>query len=88
MTTKGLSCKQIIVPMNSDNIKKFMISSNKHVINLNYVLKGIKSDIIINFICFDYCDLIVTSNKVVFPSDLNMIENYIKNSNSLDSNDI
>ena len=54
MTTKGPSCKQVIVPMDSDNIKSFMTASSDHIINLNCTLKGIKLDLIINFICINY----------------------------------
>ena len=74
--------------MSNDNVKKFMVSSSKYIINLNHALKGIKSDIIIDFICFDHCSLIVISNKVISSSNLNMVENYIKNFNSLNLNDI
>ena len=50
MTTKGPSRKQVIVPMNSDNIKKFMKKSSSHVSNLNRVLKNIKSEVIVDFV--------------------------------------
>ena len=78
MTTKSPSHKKIIVPMGSENINKFMIFSSEHVTNLNCTLKDIRSDIFIDFIYFDHYGLIVTSNKVTFPSDLNMVENYMK----------
>ena len=42
----------------------------EYIANINHALKSIKSDISINFICFDYHGLIVTSNKVVSSSDL------------------
>jgi len=44
ITTKGPSCKQVIVPMNSNNIDKFMFSSSDHIININRLLKNIKSE--------------------------------------------
>lgn len=88
MTTKGPSCKQIIVPMDSENINKFMTFFSEHVANLNHTLKGIRSDIFIYFIHFNYCGLIVISNKVTFSSDLNVVENYIKNINFVDSNNV
>jgi len=50
MTTKGLSRKQVIVPMNSDNIKKFIEESSSHVSNLNRVLKNIKLEVMVDFI--------------------------------------
>lgn len=50
MITNGLLCKQIIIPIGSDNINKFMVSSSEHVAGPNCTLKGIKSDNIIDFI--------------------------------------
>lgn len=88
MITNGLLCKQIITPISSDNINKFMVSSSEDIAGPNYTLKSIKSDNIIDFIQVNHCSLIITSNKVVFPSDLNVVKNYIKNSNYLDSSDI
>ena len=32
MTTKGLSRRQVIIPMGNDNISKFMLSSSKHML--------------------------------------------------------
>jgi len=61
---------------------------SEHVANLNHTLKGIRSDIFIYFIHFNYCGLIVISNKVTFSSDLNVVENYIKNINFVDSNNV
>jgi len=46
MTTKGSSHKQIIIPMGSDNSKKFLSSSGNHVTNMNCALKSIKSDVV------------------------------------------
>ena len=54
MMTKGPSRKQVITPMGSDNTKSFMTTSSNHVTNLNHALKGIKSDLIIDFICINY----------------------------------
>jgi len=80
MTTKGLSRKQVIILMSSVNSERFMVLSNKHVSNINRALKEIKSDIMADFIQADNKRLIITTNKVVATSDLNTIENYIKNS--------
>ena len=88
MTTKGSLCKQIIIPMGSNNLKKFLFLSDEHVVNLDCALKGIKSDVIIDFIRSDYKELIIVSNKVAFPSNIYIINNYIKNANNLDFNDV
>jgi len=88
MTTKGPSHKQIIIPMGSDNSKKFLLLSSDHITNMNCALKSIKSDVVIDFIRSDYKDLIVVLNKVAAPSDMSIINNYVKNSNNLDIRDI
>ena len=54
ITTKSFSHKQIIVSMGNDNIKKIMNTSSEHVANLNQTLRGIKSDLTIDFICIDH----------------------------------
>ena len=88
ITTKSPSCKQIIIPMRSNNSKKFLSTSGDHITNINCALKSIKSDVIIDFIKSNYRGLIIISNKVVAPSDISIINKYIKNSNDLDVNDI
>ena len=50
ITIKDSLRKQVIVPMNSENIKKFMDESSSYVSNLNRALKNIKSKIIVKFI--------------------------------------
>jgi len=50
MMTKGLSRKQIIVPMNSDNMIKLVAKSSTHISNINRALKNIKLDIKANFV--------------------------------------
>ena len=81
MTIKGPSKKQIIVPMNRDNIMKFMKESNYHISNINRALRNIKSDVLVNFIHSYPLDITVVTCKVAFLSDLQVIENYIKNMN-------
>jgi len=66
------------------NSEIFIVLSNKHVSNINISLKEIKLDIIAGFIHAYSKRLIITTNKVAATSDLNTIENYIKNSNIID----
>jgi len=73
MTTKDPSYKQIIVSIGSENINKFMASLDDYISNLNYALKSIKSNTIIDFIHSNYQGLIIMSNKAVFPSNLSMV---------------
>lgn len=86
--TKDPLCKQIIVPMSSDNSRKFMISFGKYIANLNCTLKKLKLDIIVDFIWVDYRSLIITTNKVTFSSNISVVGNYIKNINNIDSNNM
>ena len=88
MTTKGPSCKQIIIPMGSDNTRMFMTTAGDHIININCTLKGIKSDVVANFIRSDFRGLIIVANKVPASSDISIINNYIKNSFGSDINNI
>ena len=88
MTTKGPLHKQIIIPMGSDNTRMFMTTADNHILNINYALKGIKSDIIANFIRSDFRGLIVVANKVPASSNISIINNYVKNSFSSNANDI
>ena len=52
--TKEPSRQQIIIPISSDNITKFMSSSSKHITNINRVLKNIKPKTITDFVCSDH----------------------------------
>jgi len=74
--------------MSSNNSEKFMVLSNKHVANINRALKDIKSDVMTDFIRADSRGLMITINKVASTSYLNTIENYIKNIDVVDSNNV
>jgi len=50
MTTKGLSQKQIIVPMGQANVNKILTLSSIHVANINRALRNIKSNVMIDYI--------------------------------------
>ena len=78
MTTKGSSRKQIIIPISSDNIKKFMKNSSLHITYINYSLQNAKSEVLVDFIHADNSNITVVTNKVTVQSDLYIIENYIK----------
>jgi len=80
MTTKGPSHKQVIVPMNSENARKYMKNVSSHVININRALRSIKSNIIANFIRLDNNSIIISTNNITNASDLQKIERCVKNS--------
>ena len=88
MMTKGLSRKQVLVPMSFNNLDKFIILSSKHVANINRALKNIKSDVIADFIWANSRGLKITINKVMFTLDLITIEKCWENIKAVDSNDI
>ena len=88
ITTKGPLCKQSIIPMGSNNPDRVMAHSNVHVANINSSLKNIKSEVTVDFIRPDNKDIIVTTNKVAATLDLKVIEDYMKNLNNVDSNDV
>ena len=88
MTTKGPSRKQVIVPMNSDNIKRFINKSSNYIANLNRVLKNMKMDVMINFIHSDLLSITIITSKVTSISDLQTIKNYVKTANSINSNGV
>ena len=50
-----------------------------HVININKTLKGIKSNVIANFVYSDDKGIIIFTNNIACPSDLQEIKKYVKN---------
>ena len=50
MTTKSLLRKQVIIPMRFSNSKRVITKANTYVFNINRLLKGVKSEISIDFI--------------------------------------
>ena len=84
MTTRGPLQKQVIIPMTKDMANQFIKNSSMHVININCALKGLKSSIIADFICVEDKGIIITTNNIASPSDLQEIKKYIKNSFTTD----
>jgi len=80
MTTKRLLQKQVIIPMNINSANSFIKDSSTHIININRALKNIKSNIMADFICVDNKGIIITTNNITSPLDLQAIEKYIKSS--------
>ena len=50
MTTKGLSRKQIITLISSNNTVKFMKNSSLYVTNINRSLRNVKLEVLVDFI--------------------------------------
>ena len=51
-----------------------------YIININHALKGIKSNIIADFIHVEDKRIVIMTNNVASPSDLQEIEKCVKNS--------
>ena len=85
MTTKGPSCKQVIVSMSIDNTKNFVKDSSIHIVNINRSLKNIKLDIMANFIHVDNKGIVISTNKVVSLLDLQSIKKYVKNAHCIEA---
>jgi len=85
MTTKGPSRKQIIIPMSGDNVTSFMKSSSLHVANINRLLCNAKSDVLVDYIRSDNTGITVITNKVAQQSDMSIIDQFVKNSNNINS---
>ena len=79
MTTKGPSCKQVIIPMSNDLGKRFTKDLSFYIININCALKSIKSNTCADFIYADNKGVIISTNNVASNSNLHEIEKYIKN---------
>ena len=82
-TTKGLSRKQVIIPMSKKNVKSFIKNSSFHVSSMNKQLQNAKTEILVNFIWAEPLGITVVTNKVAQSSDLMLIDQYIKNSNNI-----
>ena len=85
MTTKGPSRKQIIIPMSNDNISSFMKNSTLHVANINRLLRNVKTKVLVDYIRSDDSGIIIITNKVAQQSDMSIINQYVKNSNDINS---
>jgi len=83
MTTKGLSRKQIIVSMSSNNSNSFMKNSSTYISNLNRLLRNAKTEIAVDFIRSDPIGLVIITNKVAIQSDLQIIDQYVKKSEDI-----
>lgn len=84
ITMKGPSCKQVIILIKYELAKRFFKDLSMHVININCALKNILSNMIADFIHAENKGIVITTNNVSLPSDLQEIEKYIKNSFTTD----
>jgi len=88
ITTRDSSHKQIVVPMGKENANKFMASSSSHIANINGALKNIKLDIMADYVWLEPISITIVTNKVALLSNLQVIENFVKNVKNINSKDI
>jgi len=74
MTMKGSSHKQVIVSMNDENKNEFMKNLSDHVININRLLKNIKSECKADYIRLEKSSVIIVTDKIASALDLQIIE--------------
>ena len=85
MTTKGPSRKQVIILMSSKNNSNFMKNLALYIANINRQLQNTKSEVLVNYIWSDPLGITVITNKVSQQSDLQHINQYIKNSSDINA---
>ena len=85
MTTKGPSRKQIIIPISKENVDSFIKNSSLHISNINRQFHNAKSEILVDYIWAEPLGITIVTNKVSQPSDLMLIDQYIKNSNNVNA---
>jgi len=75
--------KQIIIFISMKNSERVIVQANKHITNINRLLKGVKSKIFADYICSDNKRIVITTNKITVSSDLNIVEKYIEELNDI-----
>ena len=88
MVTKDPSRKQIIIPIEINNAERVIAQSNMYITNINRLLKDVKSEISTDFIYLSNKGIVITTNKVAISLDLNIIENYIKELNNINTSNV
>jgi len=87
-TTKGLSRKQAIVPLLGQHVKAIMNNTGLHISSINGLLKSIKSTLRAEFIRPITKSIVITTNTVPAPSDLSIMEKYIKSIEGIGLNEV
>ena len=85
MMTKGPSRKQVIISMSGKNINTFIKNSSLHVANINRLLCNTKSDVLVDYIRSNLTCVTIITNKVSQQSDMSIINQYVKNSNDINT---
>jgi len=65
-----------------------MVQFNTYIININRLLKGVKSEISADYIYSNNKRIVIMTNKIAISSDLNIMEKYMKELNNVELNDV
>jgi len=71
-----------------NNAEAIILQANEHISNINRLLKGVKSDVLADFVYSNNKEVVITTNKIVVTSNLNIVEKYLKKLNNVDLDDI
>ena len=70
------------------NANRIIDKSNTHIVNINRLLKNVKSNTLADFIHVNNKEMVITTDKVAITSNLNIIEKYTKNVDDIDMNKV
>ena len=74
--------------MSTKNSEAIVLQANIYISNINRFLKDVKSEVSADFIHFNNKNIIIITSKAVAFSDLSIVEEYIKEFNNIDLNNI
>ena len=86
--TKGSSRKKIIISMNINNTERIMTQSNLYIVNINKLLKEVKSKILADYFYSNNNFFVIITDKTAILFDLSILEKYMKELNNVNSDNI
>jgi len=88
VTTKDPSRKNVLVPLDPTDKKTIMNATNTHINQINGLFKSYKLGTSVDCIRETSNSLMVITNNVASPSDLSLLEKYIKGIDDIETKDI
>jgi len=74
--------------MSANNSEAIISQANAYILNINKFLKSVKSEVSADFIYFNNKGIIITTNKAAAPSNLNIVEMYVKELDNSNLNNV
>ena len=71
--------------MSSENNNIFMKNSTTHIANINRLLRNVKLEVLVDYIRSDPLGISVITNKISLQSNLQIIDQYVKNSEDINA---